>query len=201
MLERLVTLCVAAAALTLHVPGASADHVSTFCELRAAEYSLVTGEYTWEGIAYGYVSGHLGEQVSARCVVRVNGGIRAATAWNTGTTLVTMSDRVTYVRMASEVVQVCAQYTTSHGYTETCFATTTMQVPPQEVIDAISLAGDLVRQAGKDYADPLVCPVLQSLNGSYGIIEIRPGSGGTGGDVYVDGTRVYDCPFYERARL
>ena len=67
------------------------------------------------------------------------------------------------------VRQLCAQYTVTGGVGEVCFATTTTQIPPQEVIDAL-------------------CAVTPFLAGNWGPIEV---SGD--GDVSVNGTPVLAC--------
>lgn len=57
---------------------------------------------------------------------------------------------------------------------------------------------DALAQVGKEFVDPTMCPVLQSLNGvSFGPVLIKPGTGGTGGDVYVNDELWWDCPTYE----
>ena len=199
LLKKIMMAGLAVGALALNAPAASAGHATVNCRFNAVSQATATGQDTWEGAAEGYIVGNAGEAVSIRCVVKVNGAVRAATAWGSGTTAATTADRVTYVRTLTEVTQLCAQYTTAHGPGETCFATTTTQIPPQEVIDALDAVFDLLTEVEKTVIDPVVCPVLQSLNGSYGPIEIKPGTGGTGGDVYINGELWWDCPTYEPA--
>ena len=180
----------AAGALALNAPVASAGHEQVLCRFNAVSQATATGQDTWEGVAEGIVVGNPTEAVSIRCVVRVSGVIAAATVPGSGTGVATTADRVTYARTLTQVTQLCAQYTSSHGASETCFATTTTQVPPQEVIDALYPV------------DVAICSVLDDHNGfDNGVIRIQPGTadqnGNTGGDVYVNGALFWDCPGYE----
>lgn len=142
--RRMVIAALAAGLVALNAPAVSANHATVNCRFDSQSQAAVTGQDTWEGFAQGYIIGNAGESVTIRCVVKVNGSNRAATAWGSGTTVATTADRVTYVRTLTEVVQLCAQYTTAHGAGETCFAVSTTQLPPQEVIDAVESVSDLV---------------------------------------------------------
>ena len=180
-LELLTALAVAGAI----APPASAGHAAVNCKFVAVSYPLVTGQDTWEGIADGYLVANPGENASLRCVIKVNGAVRAATARSSGISTVTTGDRVTYVRTSTESVQVCAQYTTGHGSAESCRTAETVQAPPPEVVDF----GNAVSEA----ADVFACAMAARLAGAYGPAEIKPD-----GDTYVNGTLVWDCAPYAR---
>lgn len=138
MLKKIVIALLAAGAVASNAPAASASHQSVGCRYVAVSNPTVTGVDTWEGVAIGYIVGDPGEPVSIRCVVRVGGSVRAATDWGTGVAGVTVtSGRVTYTKSSSAVAQICAQYTTSHGGGETCFAAAGTEIPPQQVADAV----------------------------------------------------------------
>ena len=212
LFKKLLTAVVAVGAVALYAPVASASHATVNCRFNAVSQATATGQDTWEGHAQGYIVGNTGEPVSIRCVVKVNGTVRAATAWGSGNTVATTQDRVTYVRTLTQVTQLCAQYTTSHGAGETCFATTTTQVPPQEVYDALDAViteidnalgqldpvFDIIHDIEVTYVDPVACPALAARAGTYGgppplpVITIT-----ANGDILVDGELWWDCPGYE----
>lgn len=216
MFKKLTIVAMAAGALGITAPVASAAHEQVSCRFNAVTQATATGQDTWEGVAEGYVIGNAGENVSVRCVVRVNGTVRAATDWGTGVTAATTQGRVTYTRTLTEVTQLCAQYTAaSHGtgVREICFTTTTQQIPPQEVYDLVidplfDILIDIAEQIDSAIhdveliVDQQICDDLTALNGSYGPVEIKPGTAdpntnARGGDVWVNGELFWDCPGYE----
>lgn len=92
-----------------------------------------------------------------------------------------------------DVVDVCEEvrfgldtYWTQVG----CHSVTTLQAPPQQVIDLINSLLDTVNNLPTQVIDPILCPILASLAGTYGPITIDPT-----GDVYF-GKLIYDCPPY-----
>ena len=127
-------------ALALPAPAASASHAAVYCRYNAVSQATATGRDTWVGHAHGYVAGDTGEPVAIRCVIRVDGAIRAATGWGTGSTVAVTADQVTYVRALTEVTLMCAEYVTADGPGETCFQTTTTQIPPKAELDAVAAA-------------------------------------------------------------
>lgn len=191
MVKKLLTAGLVAGALALNAPVASASHEQVTCRFNSVSQATVTGQDTWEGVAEGIVVGGA-EAVAIRCIVRVGTSIRAATDWGTGTGVATTAGRVTYTRTLSEVTQLCAQYTTaSEGAKEVCFGTTTLQVPPQEVIDALEPVDDAFCDAAIGPGKAISAPTF----------DVRPGSPDRGGnpsyDLYVNGGIFYDCPGYE----
>lgn len=121
---------IAVAALGVSAPPASASHEFAHCRFAAASQFAVTGNQTWEGSATGYVAVVSGEAVSVRCVIRVSGGIRAATGWGSGSALATVVDRLTYVQAVSESAALCVQLTSSEGFRERCMGTTAWPLLP-----------------------------------------------------------------------
>ena len=209
MIKKIMMAALAVSALALNAPAASAGHQTVSCRFNALSQGTVTGQDTWEGAAQGYIVGNAGESVSIRCVVRVNGAVRASTSVGVGTTVATTADRVTFAATLTETTQLCAQYTTAHGSGETCFATTTTTIPPDEVWDAIDAVFELffdtadpvfdeITKIEKEHIDPKLCPELAKLKGTYGgpppvpVIVITEF-----GDIYIDGILFWDCPPYE----
>ena len=209
MFKKIMMTALAVSALALNAPAASAGHATVSCRFNAVSQATATGQDTWEGAAEGYIVGNTGEAVSIRCVVKVNGAVRAATSWGSGTTVATTADRVTYVRTLTEVTQLCAQYVTAHGPGETCFATTTTTIPPAEFWDAVDLVWetvfgaldpvfDEITEIEKTYIDPTACEELKKHAGTYGGPPPAPVIVITAeGDVYIDGDLFWDCPPYE----
>jgi len=102
-------------------------------------------------------------------------------------------NQIEFTASSTDSVGLCEQVTFADGSTVPlfCQAATSSQLPPQAVIDLIDgvFAGTV---------DPIVCPELRSLAGSYTIdgfgVVIT-----TGGDIYIDlldQNFVYDCPPY-----
>ena len=153
------------AALTVSAPAASASHEIVSCRWSSSVRSGDSHLAVVSGMAIAP-----GEAISWRCVVRV--GSRIYEPWYVVSTPSVKAGVVTYTRYDNESATLCTQWTTSHGSGETCYGTTELQIPPQEVIDAV---------------DEVVCLVREILNDECGPSSIRPGSGGAGGDAYVDG--------------
>ena len=155
MRRKLVALAVLGVALSAPGAFATAAHATVDCRLLNFAEPTTTGQDVFEGAATGYIIGNPLEAVSVRCVVRVNGTVRAATATGAGTGMAVVADRMTYSATETDVVQLCAQYTTSHGSGETCFGTINIQMPPQEVVDAFDAVVGPVAQVLVDAANSL----------------------------------------------
>jgi hypothetical protein len=92
-----------------------------------------------------------------------------------------------------DVVQVCeaVQFDPDPYWTdEGCADVTTIQAPPQAIVDLINFIMDTIDNLPTQVVDPTLCPILKSLAGTYGPITIDPS-----GDVYF-GKLIYDCPPY-----
>lgn len=195
MLRTLSALAVVLVALP--TPSASASHPTRHCRFTAVSQATVTGEGTFEGVAEGVIVGAPEERLSIRCGIFVNGAMRAATPTARGIGAAATAGRVTYTRTGTEFAYLCLMYTTAHDPVEVveCYLPPTPDpsFPPRFVYDLLESVGDGVW----GLVDPALCPVIESANGSYGPVEVKPGAGGTGGDVWVADTLVYDCPEYE----
>ena len=140
MFKHLCVAMVAVCSMALGMPAASAGHQTVHCRFTALSSSADLNEYV--GAAAGYIIGNPGETVTIQCVVRVDSIIEDSTPQGVGSTAATTAGDVSFTRRLDQVVQLCARYTTPHGPGETCFATTTTQFPPQEVIDLLPLGCD-----------------------------------------------------------
>lgn len=191
-MRRVVAATIAAGTLALGAPTASADsmgHLLGGCRYQGATDPNVTGQYTHEGVAHLILVGDAGESITGRCVIRVNGSVRAATDWAFGTTVVTSAGRVTFTQSPGEIAQVCTQFSSREGTGEFCEGVTETQIPPQEVYD---LADSVVRAVVYDRVNPTICPFLAGLAGEWSLVEIAPE-----GDVYLLGDKLWDCPLYD----
>jgi hypothetical protein len=121
-MRRIVSAGAVVAAVALTAPGAAAGHVNATCRVTSLSSSVATGRSTYEGVAEGAVAGTPNESVSIRCVVKVNGAVRVATDRGSGSGVATTAGRVTFTASLTDVMQLCAQYTSAHGASERCFS-------------------------------------------------------------------------------
>ena len=183
---RLAAAATAAGALALHAPAASATHEYTRCTLRAAQVNGVTGDGTYEGVAAG-VAAAPGDTVAIRCVIWVNGQLRAATPLSPATPgVAATAGYVGFVAESTDSVALCAEVTTSHGTTEHC-----PWITPPLPYDVLEYVADEVDGLFYDSVDPALCPALADAAPGVPPVVV------TGdGDVLVGGELVWDCPPY-----
>ena len=125
---------VALTAGTLAAAPADAGDQTVVCRLNAVN-SDPGRVAPWVGSASGWIAHSAGASVSIRCVVKVNGAVRAATAWGSGTTTAATSDTLTWGSTLTESMQFCAQFVVSaHSSGEMCFRVTVMDAGPFWVI-------------------------------------------------------------------
>ncbi len=182
MLKKIAMASVAVGALALNAPAALADEPQFGCNFRSVHQEDATGQ-NFEGAAAGYVV-HTGP-VTIRCEVRVNGAPASSTDTGSGSGAATIAGRITFAAGDTDVVTFHAIATTEHGEHVKDYATTLIQVPPQEVID-------LINSVVIEHVDPPLCNVLKSLAGTHGPVYINDQ-----GDVYVNGSPEWDCPPYD----
>jgi hypothetical protein len=211
LLKKILISTLAIGALALNAPIAHADNppASVGCRFNGVTQATATGQDTWESVVEGWIVGDPNTTVSIRCEIRVSGGGTYSTATVSGNTVATVEEHVTYVRTLTQTTTICAVWTDNNGGEsgEVCVPTTTTQIPPQEVIDALQVVFDLLNGIEVQYVDPLICPIIDQLydaglTGVPGVVEFVDGSpdplGADGDvDVYVAGTLFYDCPGYE----
>lgn len=161
-----------------------AGHHSAVCRFAALSHSTVTGPEGYEGVVVAAIAADPGESVAIRCVGRVNGIARFVTPWESGTTAAGGAARVSFARFITEGMQVCAQTTTSHGFAEVCYPTSTVAVPPQEAQDVSDPAVETLR--------PAICGALATGAMTAGPVTIAPD-----GDTYVDSVLVWECAPYD----
>jgi hypothetical protein len=194
MLKKTLAAAVAGAALALPVPAAHADEPSYGCKLMLVAAEAATGR-NYEGVATGYVAHSETGPVSIRCTVTVNGVEVASTPTGTGIAAAVTAGRISFPGPVdgTDTVFVVAEATTFHGTHTRVHETATARIAPQEVEDVV---GDVVqflaplRDVLLDvYVDPVLCPVLAMLQGSYGPLTIGPD-----GDVDLTAAPLYECP-------
>jgi len=168
------------------VPAASAlDHVTWDCNFGTiAQEDLTGGQDTFTGVMYGYaVSSTPTDSVEIICYVQINGnppapppaGTACPDGSNAGTGPSMGADtygpcQVTYTASDTDNVQLCGVvYVNGQHHDDDCFETTTTQIPPQEVIDAINELFDLIAELTAPL-DPIICDVIQAA-GLPGIIN------------------------------
>ena len=182
MFKKILMASLAAGALALNAPVATAAEATGECGFDSVQQDSTTGQ-NYEGVAYGFASDTDGDPVSIRCYITVNDVPAAAgsTPTGTGTGVATTSGPISFEAAEGASVELCTEV---NGVLQDCATSTNTQVPPQEVLDIINSVLELV--------DPTICPVIAALAGTYGPILIN-----TQGDIYINGGGFYDCPPYD----
>jgi hypothetical protein len=129
------------------------------------------------------------------CQVRVNGNFDPATqkVFSGPSGVQAGVAQLMYTALPGDFVSLCEDVHFADG-TDTglvCQAATEIKNPPQGITDTLDTVFDLV-------VDPIVCPVLRSLAGTYPLV-VRTLVIELDGDVYINGgdqTFIYDCPPY-----
>ena len=109
------------------------------------------------------------------------------------------SDQISFTAADNDLVALCETVNYADG-TSTgpdCSPSTSLQIPPQQVIDALDTVFNTLDDAQKTITDPIICPALASHAGSYGPITIDSTGDVTGPDPLDLGLNPYfDCPPY-----
>lgn len=127
-----------------------------------------TGSGHWM-LAYGYVA-RPGSDLTITCFIRVDGVEQSRTTTGTGTSVAVTTGTVRIEMTDTGVVEGCALATVDGQEHLRCFTGASIEIPPQEVYDPVNEA--------LYAADEVICPAI-------------------GGDLYVAGELVWDCPPYE----
>ena len=200
MLKKISMAALAAGALALNAPAAIAEPTAVDCGFNTVAQETATGgQDTFTGAAYGYVvTSTAGNAVSVRCDVRVDGTTVASTPTGSGTTVATSQGQVTYTATDTQDVDLCAVWTDGSTSGEVCGETTTTQIPPQEVIDAINSVFDLIADATAGL-DPIICGALLTAGAPAAVNTLAPtvSMDGDDCDIYVQGERFIDFVPYE----
>lgn len=179
----------AAALLAAPAPSASADHDLARCWLRAQQDSL-TGD-SFAGALAGLAAGDPRETVRIQCFVTVNGVVATATPVAEGTGAAVTAGDATFRAGDDDVVRLCTRgYTDTHGWRQSCHDGWEPALLSDLPYGAIGVLNAVLAA----YADPLACPALKSLTGTYGAVDVT-----ADGDVLVVGRLLWDCPPYEVA--
>ncbi|HVF04243.1 MAG TPA: hypothetical protein VNA20_05330 [Frankiaceae bacterium] len=189
MFKKLALATLAVGALALNAPAAQADAPTYDCRLRSTQQATITGQ-TYQGVLVGVIV-HAEATVTIRCFVTVNGVVQAGadTGTGSGTVVATAQKDISFAAGDTDVVRVCAQYTSNHASGTVCTTVGIVQVPPQVVYDTIDGALAQVWPI----VDPPICSVLKALAGNHGGVVVINSQG----DVYVNGAPQYDCPPYD----
>jgi hypothetical protein len=115
------------------------------------------------------------------CQLQVNNAVvTPGTATATGTGVQAVVQQAALVAAESDIVEICQQVQYADGSSDpsSCRTLTSAKVLP-----------NAVRDLAESLLDPVLCPLLASLRGTYGPVAI-----GADGDVKVASQRVVDCP-------
>jgi hypothetical protein len=190
-------------ALALLAPGALPAHAaddSTFtgqCGFDTVNQQTLNGD-EWTGITFANVvltSRTHGNAVrgTITCDLRVNGVPRVATSAS-GTGVVILAAPLTFTATDTDNVDVCVRVDFTSDSTPTvyrCRAATTLQMPPQQMLDLLSFVVDTVNAEIVPHVDPVACDAFQRLAPGSDPVAITPE-----GDVFLSGEPFWDCPPY-----
>ncbi|HVF06934.1 MAG TPA: hypothetical protein VNA20_19005 [Frankiaceae bacterium] len=185
MSKRIATAALAAAALALTAPGALADQPTFDCRLRSVQQDTVTGG-TFQGVLTALIV-YADGPVSIRCFVTVNGVPRAQAAAS-GDRVAVAAEEVSFAAGDSDVMRLCADYTSGHGAGTWCASSGWGPFPPDFVYETL----DGVLSQVWPVVDPVVCAALKAIAPGAGTVYVNGQ-----GDVYVDGEPQWDCPPYD----
>ena len=175
LLKKIMMASLAVGALALNAPAAFAA-TDGGCGFDSVQQETATGQ-NYEGVAYGYAVDDTGGTVSIRCYITVNDVPAAAgsTPTETGTGVAVARGPISFEAADGASVKMCTEI---NGLTVDCGESTNTQIPPQEVIDAISSVADLIcaLPLGRGWGIP-------------GILEIT-----SDGRVLLFGQPIWDCP-------
>jgi hypothetical protein len=192
VLKKITLAATAVAMLALGAPMAHAAVVRSGCgfDSLATAQDATGGQNTYNGAAYGYAVFDDQGTHTLRCYITVNGTEAASSIPNSGTGFVVTAGPVTFFAEDGALVEECTEI---DGATVSCGESTNTQIPPQEVLDALSGVFDAIDNAEITLIDPIVCPILASLSpGVPGVVDITPE-----GDTTIVGVGPFwDCPPY-----
>jgi hypothetical protein len=186
MLKHVTAAALAAAALTAGQP-AYADEPVFGCYGTAGRAEAATGQ-NLEGAVFGYAFHATGGLVSIHCFYTVNGteiGSTDISSTSTRQGVAAMAARVQFGAEDSDDVTLWARVTTTHGTFLHAYETTSIQLPPQAVLDAVQYAADS--------ADDSLCATTKPV-GAMGLNVLGLVMVERDGDIVVNGTRALDCP-------
>jgi len=141
------------------------------------------------------------------CWIDVNGVEQPGTRiTKTDNGVIADSAQITFSSVDGDQINECQQVTFADGSTWTaadgnvgvdCPAADEFEIPPPIFFDTLDTIFDAVNGVLIAVVDPVICPVLKTLAGTYGPVEIN-----SEGDVIVNDPlgligKVYDCPPYD----
>jgi len=168
-LTRLGTLALATSALMLAAPvAAHADAPARNCQFVATS----SDDVTFDGVIAGYVAHSQFDDVAIRCFIRVNSVPVASTLTVTGISAAAVAETLSFQAHDGQYVEICTEFTTSHGTQTECFETVHQEVP-FAVVDGVCLVTETIGKMGFNIL---------------GLVVIEPD-----GDTFVAGLQVLDC--------
>jgi hypothetical protein len=209
----LVALALASGALALPpaAEAATADVIHGGCGYNTDQNATLTGGQN-AGIIYDLSVTTTGDtpplpiDATVTCWITVNGVEAPGTRFSySGAGVQAGVDRISFARTDGDYVYLCRSVAFADGTTDAqCPPYGEPPFPPQPVSNLLDVTFGLVNDALRlandaivSSVDPVVCPVLQKLTGTYGPVTI-----GADGDVHIPDPIVlfngvaYDCPPY-----
>ena len=184
-----IVAALAAALVSLAAPAASADEPAFDCAFRVSQLDVSSQP---DMFAVGFVAHGDASAVSITCSIRVDGVTVQETPTGTGVGAAVTGGRLGWWWFGG-TVEGCATATVAgHPAATRCRPFASMQVPPQEVIDVLNDAVDVVNDVFVDHVDPVLCDVLADVDEPPGPVVVTEQ-----GDVYVLGEPMWDCPPYD----
>lgn len=159
------------------------------------------GATTWEGVMYDHSvttdSTGVPTGATVTCWIAVNGVEAPGTRFSySGFAVQAGVDRFSFTAEDFDPIQLCQQVTYADGSSgkyDGCDGALIFYFPPRNVTDILDIIDGDIDNAYVSVIDPLVCPELARLAGTYGPVTITPD-----GDVEVpDPLGLWDGPMYD----
>lgn len=196
-----LSLCVGALALPPAANAVTADVIHGGCGYNTDQNATLTGGQN-AGTIYDLSVTTTGDtpprpiDATVSCWITVNGVQAPGTRFSySGAGVQAGADHISFATTDGDRIDMCQSVAYADGTTDTqCPVPVDDSLPPQRVIDALNNAFGLLNDALVSFVDPVLCPVLVSLSGTYGPVTIA-----ADGDVYVPDPLgligpAYDCP-------
>jgi hypothetical protein len=133
------------------------------------------------------------------CEIQVNGNVAVGPFFYgdlNGVTGVQLGQNapISFTAADDADVELCQNV---NGGSFSCSPATSLQIPPQPVIDALNTVNDELIALQKQFTDPTTCALLGAHPGTYGPFTVDPSGDVTGPDPLDLGLNPYwDCPPY-----
>ena len=109
------------------------------------------------------------------CKIQVNGSDAPGTEFSyTGTGPIVGSNQISFHAEDTDSVALCEKVDFGSGGSYDCSPADSFQIPPDEVFTVLDLIFTTLEDAEIAFVDPVICPILASLHGTYGPFVIDP---------------------------